>query len=268
VLLKFLTDHQRFAEAYAIAEMCAKKTPSDANLLVNEGILASQLGHPDIALSKWKQAVASDASQTQAELYIAQELQREGKVAAAVPYYVTYLNKVSAGGVSKRPTPANIITVVLQLAECQAHIHNISGAEGSYALAESVARSNNEKKLESFAEVSHAALAADQSDMKNALRLYQSALNLDAEVDDRRGEATDWYNYAMFLKKAGYPARLVYASLTKSEETASGQTNDNDQVLQIASARQDEAIFLSKGDASVQSHPQTAIAEALTIAPK
>ncbi len=268
VLLKFLTDHQRFAEAYAIAEMCAKKTPSDANLLANEGILASQLGHPDIALSKWIQAVASDASQTQAELYIAQELQREGKVDAAVPYYVTYLNKVSAGGVSKRPTPANIITVVLQLAECQAHVHNISAAERSYELAESVARSNNEKKLESFAEVSHAALAADQSDMKNALRLYQSALNLDAEVDDRRGEATDWYNYAMFLKKAGYPARLVYASLTKSEETASGQTNDNDQVLQIASARQDEAIFLSKGDAGVQSHPQTAIAEALTIAPK
>ena len=161
LLLKFLTDHRRFEEADRIAEMCARKNPSDANLLVNEGILAAQLGHADVAVSEWNQAVAIDSSQTQAQLYIAQELQREGKPDAAIRHYVEYLNKISAGGVAQRPTPANIVTVILQLAECQARVRNISGAERSYDLAESVARGSNEKKLESFAEVSHAGLAAD-----------------------------------------------------------------------------------------------------------
>src|SRR5262249_11679959 len=50
------------------------------------------------------------------------------------------------------------------------------------------------------------------------LRLYQHALQLDASMDDRHNEAIDWFNYALFLRDAGFPPRLSFASLLKSEQ--------------------------------------------------
>jgi len=50
-----------------------------------------------------------------------------------------------------------------------------------------------------------------------ALQLYQHALQLDESISDRTSSAEDWLAYAQFLDGAGFPARLVYACLVKSE---------------------------------------------------
>jgi len=265
-LLTFLIQHQRIEDAYAITSMCLRRTPSDANLLVNHGILAVQLHHYDVALKSWKRALAVDPSRTEALLYVAQELQRENKFEPAIPYYMTYLQRVAKMQPSDRPAVNSITTVVLQLADCQTSMHQLHDAEESYKVAEKMAAGNNERKLESFASVNLASLEANEGRTAEALPLYQKALRIDAGLDDRKAEALDWYNYAILLKHAGFPARLVYASLEKSKSLA-GTDTSGDQLARIVTAEQEEAEVLPKQDAGVRKNPNPAITEALAAMP-
>jgi tetratricopeptide (TPR) repeat protein len=265
-LLTFLIQQQRIEEAYAIASMCVKYTPTDANLLVNQGILAIQLHHYDIALKSWKRAFQIDPSRTEASLYVAQELQRENKFEPAIPYYMTYLQRVAKMQPSNRPPVNTIATVVLQLADCQTSMHQLRDAEESYKIAEKIAAGNNEKKLDSFASVNLASLEANEGRIAEALPLYQRALKLDAGLDDRKGEALDWYNYAILLKHAGFPPRLVYASLEKSKSLA-GTDTSGDQLAKIVVVQAEESAALPKQDANVRKNPEDAIEEALSARP-
>ena len=76
-LLQYLSDAQRFQEAYDLAHLALQKTPRDADLLINYGILASKLNHSDEALDSWRRALRLDRRQQRAHLYIAQTLDRE-----------------------------------------------------------------------------------------------------------------------------------------------------------------------------------------------
>jgi hypothetical protein len=40
---------------------------------------------------------------------------------------------------------------------------------------------------------------------------------LDRAVDDRQSEAADWYSYALFLRSAGFPSRVIYPCLVRAE---------------------------------------------------
>jgi tetratricopeptide (TPR) repeat protein len=217
-LLQYLTSNKRFGEAYALTRASVERTPRDAELLANHGILALQLGHPDEAMKSWQQAVASDPSQADARLYLAAELDREGKPRDAVPQYAAYLEIVAHHGAEMRPPAPKMIGVSLKLADCQARSGHPDQALRSYELARKIAAQTGEGKLESFASIGEAGLWARSGKTDQALRLYQHALQLDASMDDRHAEAVDWYNYALFLRDAGFPPRLSFASLLKSEE--------------------------------------------------
>jgi tetratricopeptide (TPR) repeat protein len=186
-------------------------------LLVNYGILAQQLSHPDEAVQSWKKAIAFDPSQARATLYLAGELDREGKAEAAIPYYIMFLDKIAHAGAENRPPASDVISIVLRLAQCQAQAKHPEQAQEAYELARKIASQTGEKRLESFTSVAEAELEAGQNKIPQALRLYQNALGLDAEVNDVRSEATDWYSYALFLRDSGFPSRLAYACLLKSE---------------------------------------------------
>ncbi len=216
-LLKYFTGQQRFVDAYALTSQSLRYAPKDANLLVNHGILAQQLGHPDEAVHSWSQAIALDPSQLLATLYLAGELDREGKAESAIPNYIAFLDKVAHAGAENRPPPSDVISIVLRLAHCQAQAKHPEQAEQAYDLARKIASQTGEKKLESFTSVAQAELEAGQNKISQALRLYQNALELDGSMNDPRTEATDWYSYALFLRDSGFPPRLAYACLLKSE---------------------------------------------------
>jgi len=216
-LLKYLTGQKRFDDAYALTRQSLRYAPKDANLLVNYGILAQQLSHPDEAVQSWKKAIAFDPSQARATLYLAGELDREGKAEAAIPYYIMFLDKIAHAGAENRPPASDVISIVLRLAQCQAQAKHPEQAQEAYELARKIASQTGEKRLESFTSVAEAELEAGQNKIPQALRLYQNALGLDAEVNDVRSEATDWYSYALFLRDSGFPSRLAYACLLKSE---------------------------------------------------
>jgi tetratricopeptide (TPR) repeat protein len=263
-LLRYLTEQKRFAEAFALTRQALRYAPKDADLLVNHGILANQLGHPDEALSSWRKAIALDPLQLPAHLYLAGELDREGKAEAAIPYYIRFLDSMAQNGAENRPAASDVIAIVLRLAQCQIKAIQPDQAEKSYELARRIASQTGEKRMESFVSVAEAELEASRGKIPEALSLYQYALRLDSGGNDLRGEATDLYSYGLFLRDAGFPPRLAYACLVKSESLLR-PFKDTPDFKSVALAREDLGKRLTTLAALLRQNPQSALAEALAL---
>ncbi|HVO82004.1 MAG TPA: tetratricopeptide repeat protein [Terriglobales bacterium] len=261
-LLKYLTGQKRFDEAYQLTRQSLRYAPKDADLLVNHGILAEQLGHPEEALDSWTRALRLDPSQWRAHLYLADELDREGKAETAIPHYVIFLDKASQ--LPDRPPAAELITTVLRLAQCQVRANRPDQAENSYALALRLASQSGEKKLESFASVSNAELEAVRGKIPEALLHYQRALRLDSSLGDRRSEAADWYEYGLFLRDSGFSPRLAYASLLHSESLME-PFKDAPEFRSIVQAREETENKLAGAAGPVRRNPKPALDEALAV---
>ncbi len=221
-LLRFLINENRIDEAFTLTEASLKYAPRDANLLVDQGILALRLGHADEAVQRWNHALAVDPNQTAAHLYLADELDRENKPQAAASHYNSFLQKIAAQK-TDRPPADKVIAIVLRMADCQARSSQTELAIKSYQLAEKLAAQTRLAKLESLADVSEAELEARNGKLDAALELYQNALRLDDSVADTSASAEDWFAYGHFLDTAGFEPRLAYACLLKSESTRHSQ---------------------------------------------
>jgi len=263
-LLKYLTGQKRFDDAYALTRQSLRYAPKDANLLVNYGILAQQLSHPDEAVQNWRKAISIDPSQLRATLYLAGELDREGKAESAIPYYIRFLDKIAHAGTENRPPASDVISIVLRLAQCQAQAKHPEQAEEAYELARKIASQTGEKRLESFTSVAEAELEAGQNKIPQALRLYQNALELDAAVNDARTEATDWYSYALFLRDSGFPPRLAYACLLKSESLMK-PLKDASAQQSVALVRMEIGKKLGWRATQLQRNSESALTEALAL---
>ena len=217
-LLRLLIDQDRFDEAFDLTEASLKYTPKDANLLVNRGFLALRRGYNDQAVASWDRALAVDPNQTRTHLYLANELDREGKAEDAASHYNAFLQGIARQGTQDRPAPDKIIAIVLRMADCQARSSQTELAVQSYHLAEKLAGLTGQDKLESLADVNEAALQAKAGKLTAALHLYQQALRLDSSKGDDSASAEDWLLYGRFLDDAGFPARLAYACVVKSEK--------------------------------------------------
>jgi tetratricopeptide (TPR) repeat protein len=264
-LLQFLTSEKRFGEAYDVTRAAMQRTPRDPQLLVNNGILAMQLGHADEALASWQKAVAADPALADAHLYLAAELDREGKPADAAPHYGAFLEIVAHHGADARPPAPKLIGVALKLADCQSRAGHPDQALRSYELARKIAAQTGEGKLESFASISEAGLRARNGHPDEALRLYQHALQLDASMDDRHSEGVDWYSYALFLRDAGFPPRLSFASLLKSEELMKFAP-DSAEAKSFAKTLQEFEKPLGSEAARIRKNPEPVQKQALTLA--
>jgi len=219
-LLKFLLDSKRFDEAYRLTDTSLKYEPKDANLLIDHGILALQFDHSDQALADWKKALAIDSNQPLAHLYMAHELDRQGKAQEAAGHYRSYLESLAQQNGGSRPSAEFIIGVILRMADCQARSSQTDFAMKSYAMAEQLAAQTKQPKLESIAAVNEAGLLAKTGRLDDALQLYQKAIQLDRANSDTAAAAVDWYAYSRFLDESGFSDRLAYACLLKAESEA------------------------------------------------
>jgi tetratricopeptide (TPR) repeat protein len=263
-LLQYLTAEKRFGEAYEVTRTAMERSPRDAQLLVNHGILAIQLGHTDEAVRSWQKAVTSDPSHADAQLYLAAELDREGKPADAVPHYGAVLEIVAHQGAKDRPPAAKLIAVALKMADCQVRANRPDHALRSYELARKIAAQTGEGKLESFASIGEAALEVKAGKSDEALHLYQRALQLDARLGDRHNEAVDWYNYAIFLRDAGFPVRLAYASLLKSRALLK-LAPDSPEATTLRKAMQQCEKPLGREAAAIRRDPEPVQQQALAL---
>ncbi len=262
--LKYLTQEKRLDEAYQLTGSWLKVAPRDAALLVNHGILAEQFGHTDEAEVSWQKALRLDPAQADADLYLALELEKQNKFEDAIGHYEAYLTKVAQRPAADVPPAANLISVVLKLAECNARANHPDLALRHYKMARTFAAQAKERKLESFADVAEASLLAKRGETDKALPLYQAALQLDAGLDDRHSEGVDWYMYAMFLRDAGFPARFVYASLLKSQSLLSSDAKDQD-VSTANRARKELERQLGPQASAISRDPEPILREALEL---
>jgi tetratricopeptide (TPR) repeat protein len=220
-LLKFLLEQKRFDEALSLTETSLKSSPSDPNLLVNHGILSLQFDHPNQALEDWNQALKIDPNQNLAHLYLAHELDREGKAQEAATHYRAFLEQISRRDGRKKPVaPELIIGIVLRMADCQARSSQSDLALKSYQMAETLAAATKQPKLESVAAINEAELEAKAGKLDEALALYQKTLQLDSSNGDDSASAMDWFAYGRFLDESGFSERLAYACLLKAQAVA------------------------------------------------
>ena len=216
-LLQFLIHQNRYDEAFSLTEASLRYAPKDANLLFDHGLLALQRGDAGQARADWGQAIAVDPGQANAHLYLAIELDREGSAQAAASHYNTYLEMIARQKGQDHPAPDKIIALVLRMAECQERSSQPDHAVKSYHLAEKLAAQTGQIKLESLADANEAAVEAKAGKLSEALPLYQQALQLDRTIGDDNAGAEDWLAYGRFLDDAGFPPRLAYACLLKSQ---------------------------------------------------
>ncbi|PYX28246.1 MAG: hypothetical protein DMG77_16430 [Acidobacteria bacterium] len=263
-LLRFLIEQKRFDEAFDLTDASLKYAPKDASLLVDRGLLSLQRGHADAALADWNEALDVDPTRLTVHLYLAYELDREGKALDAVRHYQAFLERLAGQPAQKRPEPDKLIAVVLRMADCQARASQADQAVMSYHMAEKLADQTKQSKLESIAYVNEAALQAKAGKLDEALQLYKHALSLDDSTGDKRSAAEDWAAYARFLDEAGFPARLAYACVVKSESLARSLP-DAALAEQLATVRKQFEHRAGADVAAVRRNPEPALREALAL---
>jgi len=265
-LLQFLIDQNRYDDAFNLISASLTYAPKDANLLVDRGFLELQRGNPDKARADWERAVAVDPTQTNAQLYLANELDREGEARGAATHYAIYLSKMARQPAGDRPSPDKVIAIVLRMADCQARSAQNDVALKSYQLAQKLAEQTQQTKLESVADVNEAALLAKSARSLEALPLYQKALQLDTSINDDKASAEDWLAYGQFLADAGFPPRLAYACVLKSESIAyslhAAEPSDPAPVLRNVLEKR-----LGSEAAAVRRNPAPVLHEALDLHP-
>lgn len=260
-ILQTLVAQKKYGEAYALSSETLRYASQDADLLVNHGILASNLGHQQEARQAWQKALEINPAQARAHLYLARDLDGTGRAEDAIPHYVAYLDNIEQ--LSPRPPAPETIAIVLRLAECQGQSKRPDQAALSYGLAQKIAAQTRQVKLESFAAVKEAELRAAEQRKAQALRLYQHALRLDAGTDDRLSESADWYNFALFLRDQGFETELVYASLLKAESLLKSSSSEN--LKLVVDERMRTESILGKKALAIRKNLATELKTALNL---
>jgi tetratricopeptide (TPR) repeat protein len=263
-LLQFLLDSRRFDEAFTLIEASLKYAPNDPNLLVDRGLLELQRGHADAAKASWDQALTVDSKQSMAHLYLAGELDREGKAKEAASHYEAFLRRIAQEKAKDRPAPDRVIGLVLRMADCQARSSQTDLALQSYHLAEKLAVQTKMTRLESMADVNEADLHARGGKLDDALELYQQALRLDDSIGDKEAGAADWASYGRFLDDAGFPPRLAYACIVKARSEAQSLPNPSlPDPIQLTQSKLEKALGATAH--TIRGNPDPVLEEALTL---
>ncbi len=262
-LLRFLVEQNRFDEAYNLSDVYLVDFPKDANLWVDRGLLALRSGSSEQAIESWNQAIAIDPGEMLAHLYLASELDHEGKALAAAGHYKVALTRIAQQPVAKRPAPEQVIAIVLRMADCQMRSSHADEAVLSYQMAAKIAAQTKQSKLESIANVNEAAIQSEAGKLDQALQLYQHALQLDDSIGDRTSSAEDWLAYGRFLQSAGFPARLAYACFVKSAGLDS--LPDASQRKYLAEARNQAERRLGAAAGAIHRDPEPTLREALAL---
>ena len=265
-LLRYLIEQKRFADAYQLTQVSLDRAPRDADLLINHGILARQLGNPQEAVESWQKALAAAPAQINAHLYLADAFESQDKLPPAIEHYAAYLDAVARAGVQRRPPAEQTAAVVLKLAHCQSETGQMAQARRSYGLADSIVAQSGKPALIAAVLGAHAAWEASQGNPKDALGLYQRALKLSAGAGDPAAEAAAWFEYAIFLRDHGSAPRLAYAALLKSESLLSAASDPAARET-VTRSRGELEKKLGPEAASIRRHPEAAIAQAAALTP-
>ena len=258
-----LIEAGRETEASAQYRKMLDHWPRNIDALVNYGLLAQRQGRGDEAIDSWQRAVDIDPRQANAQLYLAQALDRRDEAQAAARHYRAYLQIVASHRDEHRNETASVVAALIKVADAGAAANRQDEAFEGYNAAIQFAEKANAKTLESLALVHLADFAEKRKSTAAAAAAYQRALAIDASLSDPLGAGSDWFNYGQFLRRQYQPERLVFACLLRAEELAS--TTAGDELNAIAQARAESEARLGREAAAVRRSNAVAAKEALAL---
>jgi tetratricopeptide (TPR) repeat protein len=258
-----LIEARRDAEAYGQYQKILARWPRNVDALVNSGILAQRLGRFEEAVDNWERAVDIDHLQANAQLYLAQALDRRGEAQAAARHLRAWLQIVALHPNEHLGEKSSVIAAFIKVADADAAANRPAEALQGYTAAVGFARKAADKRLESLALVHSAELQEKQRDIPGAALSYQEALLLDAFLADARSAASDWLTYGQFLRRQKQPERLVFACMLRAEELMS--TTPGGELAVIVRARKESEARLAREVPSVRNNRETVSNEALSL---
>jgi tetratricopeptide (TPR) repeat protein len=258
-----LIEAGHFAEAYAQFQRIITRWPRNADALVDYGMLAHRLGHDEEAVDNWQRAVDVDPGQSNAQLYLAQSLDQEGQLQAAARHYRAYIELIAARHEKNPADTGPLLAALIKVADADAAIHHGGDASKGYNAAAGFAEKAGEKTLESLALVHLADLQEKENDIAGAAQSYQRALRLDAALSDPPSAASDWFNYAQFLRKQKQPERYVFAGLLHAESVL--QKNPGDELTVISQARKESEARLGQETIAVKRKLDEIVSQSLNL---
>jgi tetratricopeptide (TPR) repeat protein len=258
-----LIEAGRDSDAYNHFQKIIARWPRNADALVNYGMLAHRLGRDEEAVDSWRRAVDADPGQPNAQLYLAQALDQQGELQAAARHYRVYLEIIAARHDKNTADTGAVLAALIKVADADAAVNHTADASKGYNAAAGFADKAGDKALESLALVHLADLQEKLGDAGGAARSYQRALQLDAGVSDPRSAASDWFNYAQFLRKQRQPERFVYAGLVHSENILKDAPGDELRV--IKQARKESEVRLGNESSAVRRKANEIAVESLAL---
>jgi tetratricopeptide (TPR) repeat protein len=260
---KAMLEDGRYAVAYAHYQRMLAIFPRDPDALVNYGLLAARLGHPEEAIESWEKAVDASPGQANAHLYLAEALDQRGEHAAAARHWEAFLKTAAEHPDDPAAGEAQQISAAIQLADDEAQLRQASAAAAGYLSAVALAERAQNPRLESLALAHLADFQEKSSESKAALHSYQRSLALDAKAGDAKSEAIDWFNYGQFLRRHAVAEELPYACFLDSEKLL-GNTGGSE-VETVQTARRELQNRLGKKSAAVEENLPEFLARALAV---
>jgi len=260
---RLLIEAGRDAEAYAQYQKMVTRWPKNANALIDYGMLAHRLGRDEEAVDSWQRAVDADPSQANAQLYLAQGLDQEGQPQAAARHYRAYLEIVAGRHEKSTASAPQVLAALIKVADADAMASQSADAAKGYQAAIGFAQKSGENALESLAAAHLADLQEKQGNAQGAAESYQLALRTDGQVKDVHSVASDWFNYAQFLKKEKQPERYVLACLLKAEQVLEGASGEDVAAVKDAVHAAEKEMGREAGP--VQREFETRAAEAMRL---
>jgi Tfp pilus assembly protein PilF len=226
--------------------------------LVNYGLLAARLGHPDEAIDAWEKSVDVNPNQPNVHLYLAEAFDQRDEFAAAARHWNSFLQLANAQPADASQDPAlgrqQVITAAIQLADDEARTNQAPTALARYDSVVALAEKGNDAKLESLALAHRADLQDKTGDIPAAAQSFQRGLALDSKTGDPRSEAFDWFNYGQFLRRHNQPDEIVYACFLHAESLLAGTSGGDLETVQ-AERRQVASKMGKKADMTQKELP-------------
>jgi tetratricopeptide (TPR) repeat protein len=255
----------RDADAYELYRDLLLREPQNVNALVNYGILALRLGHPEESVDSWQRAIAADPLQANAQLYLAQALEQRGELQAASRHYRAYLQIVAKHPADHPAEGMTVISALIKVADADVQSQKTAEALMGYQRAAQFAEKIKNAELQSLALV-HAADAAERSGSAgDASQYFQEALIIDETEGDPKTAATDWYNYGQFLRRHNQPEQLVFACFFRAQDLMS--TNPGPELNAIAAAVNASQSRLGSGANQLPARLSKLLSQALSLQP-
>jgi tetratricopeptide (TPR) repeat protein len=260
-LARLLLENQRYDEGYQHYKQMTRYFPADADALINLGILAEQFGNTEEAHKSWRRALAIDAKQKNAFLYLAESHIKKNQVAEAIPFYEQYLALLTAQPDSGKLEPKDVLYLTLKLAQAYEKTRQPERALTYYQQTITFAEQSGEKIVESLALINLANFYSLQDQKSVAAKCYQRALQLDKEAGDSKTEGADWFNFGQFLLADFHNKRLAYACFLKAEQLLKDAEGPEREA--VTKALRQSGTELAAEVAAIRRQSDTLLSEAL-----